>query len=359
MTFLARTRKPFPDWTMRSGSDTLTVMNVSDFDYILPTDRIAQSSVEPRDQAKMLVLDRQVQTIDDRHVFDLPSYLRPGDLLVFNNSKVFKARLRAKTESGTDVEVFLLRPVDAAWIALAKPGRKIHADDRLVFADDTVAIVKEKREDGTVVIDFGRTADEVFALADRYGEIPTPPYVEKKVDDPAAYQTVYAQEIGSVAAPTAGFHFTERLLEEIRRKGVQTAFVTLHVGLGTFRPMKTETLEAHEMHEEWACVSEETARMIAETQKNGGRVIAVGTTTVRALESAEVKTYSGFTRLFITPGYSFHVIDGLVTNFHLPKSTLLVLVSAFAGREYILHAYQHAIDSGYRFYSFGDAMLIV
>ena len=385
-------------------------MNVSEFNYDLPPDRIAQTPIEPRDHAKMLVLDREAKTVEDRHVFDLPEYLKPGDLLVFNDSKVFKARLRAKMGSGATIEIFLLRPQlslrattwseaisdgsgevasssdssqrQTTWLALVKPGRKIRNGYQLTFEDGTYATVMEKHDDGTVSLNFRRSAEEVFALADRYGAVPTPPYVKTVIENPAIYQTVYAKHVGSVAAPTAGFHFTERLLEEIRSKGVRTAFVTLHVGLGTFRPIKTETLEQHEMHEEWLSVSYETMKMIEETKKNGGRVIAVGTTTVRALETAAnpplplpyqggvltdiplirgtegVAAYSGFTRLFITPGYKFKIIDGLVTNFHLPKSTLLILVSAFAGREYILRAYRHAIENDYRFYSFGDAMMI-
>ncbi|MFA6429538.1 MAG: tRNA preQ1(34) S-adenosylmethionine ribosyltransferase-isomerase QueA [Patescibacteria group bacterium] len=335
-------------------------MNVSDFDYHLPEERIAQVPMEPREQAKLLVLDRKNETIEDRYVFDIPSFLTPGDLLVFNDSKVFKARLHAKTQSGAIIEIFLLRPQDRAeaWLALIKPGRKVQQGDGLLLEDDTEATVVEKHADGTITLDFHRSPDEVFALADRFGEVPTPPYVKASQENDRAYQTVYAKHTGSVAAPTAGFHFTEHLLDELRAKGVRIAFVTLHVGLGTFRPMKTETLEAHEMHEEWTHVPDETADAIAEAKRNGHRVIAVGTTTVRALESAAGQTFSGFTRLFITPGYSFRVIDSLITNFHLPKSTLLVLVSSFAGRDFILQAYKHAIEHDYRFYSFGDAMLI-
>lgn len=361
-------------------------MKTADFDYHLPENRIAQHSVEPRDTAQLLVLNRTHQTLTDRHVFDLPSFLQPGDLIVLNNSKVFKARL--EVHRGEQVfEIFLLRPnlpspyegegPGVRWLALAKPAKKLHVNDQLFLNDGTSFTVINKQDDGTIVVDFQMSVDNVFALTDRLGQIPIPPYVDepKTADE---YQTIYAKTIGSVAAPTAGFHFTPKLFELLEQRGVKKAFVTLHVGLGTFRPMKSETLEEHVMHEEWVEVPEETKCAIEETKRSGGRVIAIGTTTVRALESypppyegrkaplgprpftGGVRGGSGgFTNLFITPGYPFKVIDGLVTNFHLPKSTLLVLVSAFAGREYILKAYQHAIDHDYRFYSFGDAMLIL
>jgi len=322
-------------------------MNVSLFDYSLPPDRIAQKSIEPREAAKLLVLDRKTGAMIDKHIRDLPELLRAGDLLVFNDSKVFKARLM----SG-DIELFLLRPEGKHWIAL---GKKLKTGSSILFDDVRVNII-EKRDDGTVLIDFGMSVDEVFALCDRIGEVPVPPYVETTVENTTAYQTTYAKHVGSVAAPTAGFHFTPELLREIVSRKSQVAFVTLHVGLGTFRPMKNETLEEHVMHEEWAHVPEETRRAIEETKKNGGRVIVVGTTAMRALESG---VDSGFTKLFITPGYQFKIADGLITNFHLPKSTLLVLVSAFAGRENVLNAYKHAIEQEYRFYSFGDAMLVI
>ncbi|HEU0050453.1 MAG TPA: tRNA preQ1(34) S-adenosylmethionine ribosyltransferase-isomerase QueA, partial [Patescibacteria group bacterium] len=246
------------------------------------------------------------------------------------------------------------------WIALANPGKKLTSGDELMLKDGTKTTVIDKLPDGTIQLDFQRSPDEVFSIADRVGEIPVPPYVRKQPEHESQYQTIYAKELGSVAAPTAGFHFTPALFEALASKGIQKAFVTLHVGLGTFRPMKTETVEAHKMHSEWFSIPKETQDLIEQTKKSGHRVIAVGTTAVRALESSALTaTFSGFTSLFITPGYSFRVIDGLMTNFHLPKSTLLVLVSAFAGREGMLDAYQHAIDSGYRFYSFGDAMLIL
>jgi S-adenosylmethionine:tRNA ribosyltransferase-isomerase len=327
-------------------------MKTSDFDYVLPPERIAQTPVRPRDHSRLMVLDRHTGHITHRRFFDIGTELRPGDLLVTNNSKVFNARLQ--TTDG--IEIFLLRPEARGWKCLAKPGRKLRVGSSVVFADKTTATVLEKQDDGTVLLDFGRSPEEIFAWTDRVGSVPTPPYVEQSVTNSADYQTVYAAHVGSVAAPTAGFHFTPELIESLTSHGVQFASVTLHVGLGTFRPMKTETLEEHVMHEEWIDVPDETIRLIEETKRNGGRVIAVGTTTVRALES---NVQHGFTNIFITPGYVFKRIDGLITNFHLPKSTLLVLVSAFAGREHIRHAYEEAIKNEYRFYSFGDAMIIL
>ncbi len=337
-------------------------METSLFDYHLPQDRIAQTPIKPRDQAKLLVVRQKHDAFEDRHTFDLPHLLQRGDLLIFNDSKVFKARLHARKDRQT-FEIFLLRPDENLWLALAQPAKKLRPDDLLTFGDGSTVTIVDKKSDGTIHLNFDRSTDAVFALTDRLGEIPTPPYVKTIPTDLSTYQTIYAKETGSVAAPTAGFHFTPELLQRLESAGMKRAFVTLHVGLGTFRPMKTERLEEHVMHEEWACVPEATWHAIQATRAQGHRVIAVGTTTVRALESAAragtQTAFSDFTNLFITPGYHFQTIDGLLTNFHLPKSTLLVLVSAFAGREKILHAYQHAMDHGYRFYSFGDAMLIL
>lgn len=328
-------------------------MNTADFDYILPPDRIAQEPAKPRDSSRLMVVDRKSRDIADRRFFELGEFLKSGDLLVVNDSKVFKARLKT---TGS-VEIFLLRPDGTNWVALAKPGRKLSAGASVSFSDGTTASVVEKRDDGTVVMDFGKSVEDVFAFADRIGEVPTPPYVENPPADSATtYQTIYAKETGSVAAPTAGFHFTPELIQKLKAEGIRFAFVTLHVGLGTFRPIKTDTLEAHEMHEEWVHVPEETKRLISETKQDGGRVIAVGTTSVRALESDRSE---GFTKLFITPGYRFKIVDAMITNFHLPKSTLLVLVSSFAGADLIRSAYRKAIELHYRFYSFGDAMLIL
>lgn len=328
-------------------------MKTSDFDYVLPPERIAQTPAEPRDSSRLLVLDRRTGEMTHRRFFEIGEFLRPGDLLVVNESKVFKARLRAG-----DAEIFLLRSEGSHWIALAKPGRKMKSGMTLTFSDGTECRVVEKRDDGTIAIDFGMTPEDVLAWTDRIGEIPLPPYIKPPVVPLAkgdVYQTVYAKTVGSVAAPTAGFHFTPELIEKLKSKGIRFATVTLHVGLGTFRPIKTETLKEHEMHEEWVDVPDETLATIEDAKKRGGRVIAVGTTTVRALESG---VRHGFTSIFITPGYQFKIIDALITNFHLQKSTLLVLLSAFAGRDLVLKAYSEAIENGYRFYSFGDAMFI-
>ncbi|MFA5185977.1 MAG: tRNA preQ1(34) S-adenosylmethionine ribosyltransferase-isomerase QueA [Patescibacteria group bacterium] len=336
-------------------------MKTSDFDYFLPPESIAQEPARPRDSSKLLVLDRGTGSSEHRHFFDIPDYLRPGDLLIVNRSKVFKARLM----STDGIEIFLLRPENGNWLALAKPGRKLKIGTEISFSDKTVCRVVGKENDGTVALDFGRPTEEVLEMTERIGQVPTPPYVGKQVTDANDYQTVYAKEVGSVAAPTAGFHFTPELIDKLKAQGIKFAEVILHVGLGTFRPVKTETLEEHEMHEEWVEIPPETLTAISETKKAGGRVIAVGTTTVRALESGVDR---GFTKIFITPGYKFKIIDGLITNFHLPKSTLVVLVSAFVGehhvdadwgRRTVLEAYSEAISNGYRFYSFGDAMLIV
>ncbi|MBU1348531.1 tRNA preQ1(34) S-adenosylmethionine ribosyltransferase-isomerase QueA [Patescibacteria group bacterium] len=337
-------------------------MDTSDFDYLLPPDRIAQEPAKPRDASRLLVMNRATGTVTHRKFFEIGDVLKPGDLLVVNDSRVFKARLM--TTDG--IEIFLLRPDGEGWIALAKPGRKVTPGSTIAFVDEATATIVEKHDDGTVVIDFGKTDEEVLAWTDRVGSVPTPPYVERPpADAETVYQTVYATNVGSVAAPTAGFHFTPELISDLKTRGIRFATVTLHVGLGTFRPIKTDRIEDHTMHEEWVDVPDETTRLIKETKTGGGRVIAVGTTTVRALESG---VRHGFTGMFITPGYRFTAVDALITNFHLPKSTLLVLVSAFIGekhadpdegRRIALVAYAEAIKDGYRFYSFGDAMFIV
>lgn len=337
-------------------------MDTSLFHYDLPPNLIAERSVEPRDHARMLVVDRTGDRLEDRFIFDLPALLKPGDLLVFNDSKVFRARLRT-THGQHPHELFLLHPHSAElgqWHALLGHSRRLREGDTLTLADGTsVHLVQKIEHDGTWLVDFTRSHEHVFEHCERYGEIPTPPYVPKRDLTDDEYQTVYAKHTGSVAAPTAGFHFTNTLLAALVAMNVQRAFVTLHVGLGTFRPIKAEQLNSHPMHAEWTHVSSEAAEAIAATKARGGRVIAVGTTTVRALETFAGQAGEGWTNLFITPGYHFKVIDGLLTNFHLPKSTLLVLVSALAGRERIMTGYKHAIAQKYRFYSFGDAMLII
>lgn len=353
--------------------------SVSLYDYVLPPERIAQEPVSPRDSSKLLVLDRKTGERKHGTFRDIAGELKAGDLLVMNDSKVFKARLHGK-RFAKEFEVFLLRPLPDAldgaslWHALVRPGKKLHVGNAIEIGGLKPTVV-EKHEDGSVTLAFTVSEEEVFAFCDAFGEVPVPPYVEKAPDDASKYQTVYAKEKGSVAAPTAGFHFTPELIEKLKSQGVQFAFVTLHVGLGTFRPVKSDTLEEHQMHAEHVMISSETAAAINAAKAEGRRVIAVGTTTVRALEGVAARVpltrgddrgsvlvpengFSSDVNIFITPGYGFKVIDALITNFHLPKSTLLVLVSAFAGREHVLAAYKEAIEMGYRFYSFGDAMFI-
>lgn len=353
-------------------------MFVSDFDYHLPKELIAQKSVKPRDSSRLLVVNPRNEKIQHQHFYDLPKFLKKGDLLVFNDTKVFKARMFGKV-GGKEVEIFLLRPIDKfSWQILAKPGKKLKSDSVVKFGSGLVCSLQSKDDDGVMVVKFNRPAAMVVKVANRIGHIPVPPYVEKEPTRLADYQTIYAKQIGSVAAPTAGFHFTLRLLKELKKMGVEIAFVTLHVGLGTFRPVKTAKVEDHKMHSEWAEIGAVAASAINRAKAEGRRVIAVGTTTARTLEGvavftalrATVKTmakqshiikimpFSGEINLFITPGFKFKIIDGLITNFHLPKSTLLMLVSALAGREKILRAYQEAVEKKYRFFSFGDAMFI-
>lgn len=339
-------------------------MHTREFDYTLPTDRIAQQPLADRTSAKLLLLPRTHGVLQDLHIRDLPGLLHPGDALIFNDSKVFRARLQATRIEGTaPFEVFLLRPEQDAWLALIKNSKRLSIGDHITLPEQTDAEVLAKETDGVIRLKIARTVSEVFALCDRTGDVPTPPYVDKKLETADDYQTIYAKHVGSVAAPTAGFHFTNRLLEELRAKGVRIGFVTLHVGLGTFRPMQDGMLDQHLMHTEWASVPQETVDLIKATKQTGKRVIAVGTTSARSLESAtregKLVPFEGMTNLFIQPGYTFRVIDGLITNFHLPKSTLLVLVSALAGRERVLAAYEHAITHNYRFYSFGDAVAIL
>jgi S-adenosylmethionine:tRNA ribosyltransferase-isomerase len=349
--------------------------NISLFDYDLPESFIAQSSVEPRDHSKLMVIDRKTGAVEHKQFFNLIDELTAGDVLVFNTSKVLKARLLGRSPSfkegakGESVaELFVLRVRDGEIEALVKPGRKFPAGSIITVANHDFT-VQEKRDDGVCILDTGMTAAEMLSFCDQHGDIPTPPYVEGSLKDESKYQTIYAKQVGSVAAPTAGFHFTPSLLEEIRMKGVQVEEVVLHVGIGTFRPVKTETLEEHEMHSEWVSLSSDTADRINAAKREGCRIIAVGTTTTRVLEGVaasekaglstpHLRAYEGEINIFITPGFQFRVVDALITNFHLPKSTLLVLVSSFAGRERMLKAYEIAKVNGYRFFSFGDAMFI-
>ncbi|MCL6590580.1 MAG: tRNA preQ1(34) S-adenosylmethionine ribosyltransferase-isomerase QueA [Firmicutes bacterium] len=339
-------------------------MLVSDFDYELPEELIAQSPVEPRHNSRLLAMDVVTGSFWDHYFYELPSFLKPGDLLIFNDTRVIPARLYAeKIGSGARVEIFLLKALGLnRWEALVWPGKKVKPGCRLGFGDGVLAEVAGIVEGGVRVIQFPAGLDFPSWLA-THGETPLPPYITRKLEDAERYQTVYAKHEGSVAAPTAGLHFTPELLGELQSKGVQFGYLTLHVGVGTFRPVKTKEVEEHTMHPERFVLGEELARRISETKKAGGRVIAVGTTVVRVLESqalknGELRVGEGETSIFIYPGYNFRVIEGLITNFHLPKSTLLMLVSAFAGREKILAAYRHAIEERYRFFSFGDAMLI-
>lgn len=342
-------------------------MQTQDFFYELPNSCIAQYSVQPRDHSRLLMLDRKTGQTEHGSFFELGDYLSPGDVLVFNQSKVFRARLFGKA-NGKSLEVFLLRCVlekenTSVWETLVKPGKILSKGTEINLSAGLVAQVVFK-QDHIVQLLINQTKEGVLSFTDCFGQIPIPPYVKQVPDDLKDYQTVYAKEIGSVAAPTAGFHFTDRLLQELKYQGIQMEFITLHVGLGTFLPVKTETLEQHPIHSEYVEVDEETVRRLYQAKAQGRRVIAVGTTTVRALEGIIKKTgslqaYCGEVNIFIKPGFSFEMIDGMITNFHLPKSTLLALVSAFATRETILQSYKEAIKMGYRFFSFGDAMFII
>lgn len=353
-------------------------MLTADFDYDLPQERIAQAPCEPRDHSRLLVVDSRSKKIAHQTFFEIANFLRPGDLLVWNNSKVFKARLFGQLLSATGevlrehakpVEIFLVRPMEneGVWKVLAKPGKHVLPGMRVSFAPDFSCEILVKELEGTILVQFPESEDVVRAKANQYGSIPLPPYVkdEKHEIDVESYQTVYAKAEGSVAAPTAGFHFTPTLIEHLKKLGVEFAEVTLHVGLGTFLPVKAERVSDHTMHSEVVEVSPETATKINQAKAEGRRVIAVGTTTVRTLEGVasynqgKLCAYHGDLNIFITPGFSFSVVDALVTNFHLPKSTLLMLVAALVGdREFTLDCYRQAVQAEYRFYSFGDAMFI-
>lgn len=341
-------------------------MRTDDFDYELDPGRIAQHPQAKRDNSKLLVLGRKNGDIAHDHFYHLPAYLRPGDLLVVNDTKVIPARLFGSRPGRQEsIEVLLLtRVTDAEWECLVRPGKKMRPGQVVEFGEGLLrGEVLEILEDGTRRIRF--LYEGIFEeILDQLGEMPLPPYITEKLEDPSRYQTIYAKNDGSAAAPTAGLHFTAELLDRVRQMGVLIGALTLHVGLGTFRPVKVEDVKTHKMHSEYYQLSQELADQIGRTKEAGGRVIAVGTTTTRALESAAQKTgeavaSSGWTDIFIYPGFNFHVIDGLITNFHLPKSTLLMLVSAFSTKENIFRAYGEAIQGDYRFFSFGDAMLIL
>ena len=338
-------------------------MDVKDFFYELPEELIAQNPAEKRDESRLLVIDKKTGELADRHFFNIIDYLKEGDCLVLNNTKVISARLYGKkTDTGANVEVLLLRQRGLnKWECLVKPGKRLRKGAKISF-EGLNAEITDILTDGEREITFDFDGD-FYSLLDKIGNIPLPPYITKSTADKSRYQTVYAENQGSAAAPTAGLHFTDELLEKIRAKGVKTVFVTLHIGIGTFRPVKVEKVEEHVMHSEWFSITENAANEINKTKKEGGRVISVGTTSVRVLESSSdengvVKATSGDTAIFIYPPYKFKVVDALITNFHLPESTLVMLVSALAGRENILNAYNHAVKEKYRFFSFGDATFI-
>lgn len=340
-------------------------MKTSDFYYDLPKELIAQTPLEPRDSSRLLVLGRENGKIEHKHFYDIIDYLNPGDLLVCNDSRVLPARIFGiKDETGARVEFLLLKQLGGnRWETLCKPGKKAREGSQFTFGNGIMrATVAEVKDDGNRIVDF-ECDGNFFTALDKIGQMPLPPYITAELKDKERYQTVYSHELGSAAAPTAGLHFTKELMKKIKEKGVNIAYVTLHVGLGTFRPVKVDDVTKHKMHSEHYEIPEETAKLINETKNNGKRVIAVGTTSCRTLESVasfygEIKACDGFTDIFIYPGYEFKVLDGLITNFHLPESTLIMLVSAFAGYDNIMNAYKVAVREKYRFFSFGDAMFI-
>jgi len=340
-------------------------MRVADFEYYLPEDLIAQEPAPMRDASRLMVLHKNDGELEHRLFKDIADYISPGDVLVINDTKVIPARLWGKKEgTETTVEVLLLtRRGEHTWETLVRPGRRLRPGARIIFSDELIGTVEAVVDEGCRLINFQYQG--VFEqVLDRLGVMPLPPYIKKQPDDPSRYQTVYARDPGSAAAPTAGLHFTPELLQKIQERGTPVVPVLLHVGLGTFRPVKVDELTSHRMHAEYYAVPEATARVINETKARGGRVIAVGTTTSRCLESAAlenglVQPGSGWTEIFIYPGYNFRVLDALVTNFHLPRSTLLMMVSALVGRERLMEAYALAVQMRYRFFSFGDAMLII
>lgn len=339
-------------------------MKTSDFYFNLPEEQIAQVPLKDRTSSRMMVLDKKTGEITHHHFYEIVNYLQKGDCLVLNDTRVIPARLFGVRPTGGKVEILLLtRKDEKRWEVLVKPGKKARVGDEIIFGDGILkAKVEEIIEDGNRIISF--EYEGIFEeVLDRLGEMPLPPYIHEKLEDKERYQTVYAKNEGSAAAPTAGLHFTQELLEQIKEKGIKIAYVTLHVGLGTFRPVKEEDILNHDMHSEFYQIDEENAKLINETKKAGGKIISVGTTSTRTLESnanenGEVTAGSGWTKIFIYPGYQFKCVDQLITNFHLPESTLIMLVSALAGKEQVLTAYNEAVKEGYRFFSFGDAMFI-
>lgn len=339
-------------------------MLLKDFDYELPEELIAQTPIEPRNASRLMVLDPALESIEHRHFYDLSTFLAPGDALILNDTRVLPARLHGRREpTGAPIEVFLLRRIDKdSWETLVRPGKKAQIGQTIRFSEELSAEVTAHTDFGGRIVKFHY--EGIFEeILDRLGETPLPPYIHERLEDRERYQTVYSREEGSAAAPTAGLHFTKEQLAELKAKGINIGFVTLHVGLGTFRPVNVEKIEDHKMHSEYYRIPEETADLIRRTKEAGCRVVAVGTTSIRTLEAAAepqgvLAPKSGWTDIFIYPGYRFKLVDALVTNFHLPKSTLLMLISAFAGREFMLRAYEEAVRERYRFFSFGDAMFL-
>lgn len=337
-------------------------MLVTDFDYDLPQELIAQHPMEPRDHSRLLVVDKKTGEIEHKHFYDLVNYLKPGDVLVFNDTRVIPARLHGTKDTGAHVEVFLLTRRDATdWEVLVRPGKKLQVGAKINFSDELSCEVIEHTDFGGRVVRF--KYDGIFEeILDRLGETPLPPYITAPLEDKERYQTVYNRERGSAAAPTAGLHFTKELLQKIKEIGCEEVFVTLHVGLGTFRPVSEAKIEDHKMHKEFYTVSQEAADAVNKAKAEGRRIIAVGTTAVRTLEAAgadgQLHAGSSWTSIFIYPGYKFRLVDDLVTNFHLPQSTLLMLVSTLSTREIMLQTYKKAVEEKYRFFSFGDAMFI-
>ena len=341
-------------------------LTTEDFDYDLPEELIAQTPLEHRDQSRMLVLDSKTGEYQDDYFYNVIDRLNPGDALVMNDSRVLPARIYGvKPDTGGHLEVLLLNNIKGdQWETLIKPAKRAKVGTKISFGNgELTAVVKEELEHGGRIVEF--EYDGIFLeVLESLGEMPLPPYIKEKLDDPEMYQTVYSKEVGSAAAPTAGLHFTEELLAKIEAKGVKLVYLTLHVGLGTFRPVSVDNIEEHKMHSEFYRLSEETAKTLNEVRQNGGRIVATGTTSIRTLETigskfnGEIKADSGWTDIFIKPGYEWKVVNAFITNFHLPKSTLVMLVSAFTGRENILNAYRHAVKEKYRFFSFGDAMFI-
>ncbi|ROW94458.1 tRNA preQ1(34) S-adenosylmethionine ribosyltransferase-isomerase QueA [Enterococcus faecalis] len=342
------------------------MLSTEDFDFDLPEELIAQTPLKDRASSRLLVVNKETGDMEDKHFHDILDELQPGDALVMNNTRVLPARLYGeKPETGGHLEVLLLINTEGdTWETLIKPAKRAKVGTEIQFGDGRLkAVVKEELEHGGRIIEF--KYDGIFLeILESLGEMPLPPYIKERLDDPDRYQTVYAEENGSAAAPTAGLHFTKELLEEIKAKGVHLVYLTLHVGLGTFRPVSVDNIEEHHMHSEFYRLTEEAAKQLNEVRQAGGRIVAVGTTSIRTLETigtkfnGEIQADSGWTDIFITPGYQFKVVEAFSTNFHLPKSTLVMLVSAFAGKDLTLAAYQHAIEEKYRFFSFGDAMFI-